>query len=221
MLENATLFVDESGDLGWSFDKPYGQGGSSRHLTIAGVIAVDGNIKHLNRLMRDLYASRGWNAKKEKKWNQMTPGAKMDFATRAARLSRDRRGISLHSISVYKPNVREHIRRDGNKLYNYMIGLLFLQHLQHFDRVTFIPDERSIKVTSGDSLDDYLQMQLWFHKKANTVLTTRPGDSGKYQALQFADMLAGCAQDRYEKNQTASFDQLGAELNVKRLYFPE
>ena len=220
MPANATLFVDESGDLGWSLDKSFLQGGSSRYLTIAGVIVVDGNIKHLNRLIRSLYASRRWNTKREKKWSQMTSGAKMDFATRAARLSETRRGISFHSISVYKTNVREHIRRDGNKLYNYMIGLLFLQHLQHFDRVTFIPDERSIKVTSGDSLHDYLQTQLWFDKNAETMLTTRPGDSAKHQALQFADMLAGCVQDRYEKNQTAPFDQLGAELNVKRLFFP-
>ena len=220
MPENATLFVDESGSFGWSFDKPIGQGGSGRYLTIAGVIAVDDNVQHLNCLMGNLYARHGWNTKKEKKWREMTPGAKMDFAIRAAQLSRDRRGITFHSISVYKPNVREHIRQDSNKLYNYMIGLLFLGHLQYFDRVTFIPDERSIKVTSSDSLHDYLQTQLWFHKKANTVLSTRRGDSAKHRALQFADMLAGCTQDRYEKNQRVPFDQLGDELNVKCLYFP-
>jgi len=216
----ATLFMDESGDLGWKFDAPYLTGGSSRYLTIAGAIVADGADKHLCRLIRDIYSARGWNTKKEKKWSQMKPAAKMDFAARAAHLSEGRSGISFHSISVYKPNVQEHIRGDGNKLYNYMIGLLFLTHLQRFDHVTFIPDERSVKVTSGDSLHDYLQTQLWFEVGASTVLQTVPGDSSKHQPLQFADMLAGCVQDRYEKVLSSPFERIRSELNVKKLFFP-
>lgn len=220
MAGNATLFVDESGDLGWKFDRPYLDGGSSNYLTIAGAIVAGDGEKHLSRLIRDIYIARGWNPKKEKKWSRMGPVSKMDFASRAATLSDGRSGITFHAISVYKPNVEKHIRTDGNKLYNYMIGLLFLRHLQRFDHVTFIPDERSVKVTSGDSLHDYLQTKLWFDKGSATILETLPGDSAKHTALQFVDMLAGCVQDRFEKSHSSPFDRIRDQLDVKRLFFP-
>jgi hypothetical protein len=40
------LYLDESGDLGWKFDKPYRDGGSSRYLTIATLI-IPQNLSHL------------------------------------------------------------------------------------------------------------------------------------------------------------------------------
>lgn len=144
----------------------------------------------------------------------------MDFATRAAQLSEGRSGVSFHAITIYKPNIEEHIRTDGNKLYNYMIGLLFLRQLQKYDAVTFIPDERSVKVSSGNSLHDYIQTKLWFDKGAATILETRPGDSAKFRSLQFDDMLAGCVQDQFEDAKNRPFDRIRSELAIKRLYFP-
>lgn len=38
------IFLDESGDLGWSFDRPNGDGGSSRYITISGIV-VDAIMK--------------------------------------------------------------------------------------------------------------------------------------------------------------------------------
>jgi hypothetical protein len=49
------IYLDESGDLGWSFDKPYRHGGSSRYLTIASLV-VDPSKKHFpKRLIKKLY----------------------------------------------------------------------------------------------------------------------------------------------------------------------
>jgi hypothetical protein len=39
------LYLDESGDLGWTLDKPYQAGGSSRYLTIATLI-IPKTISH-------------------------------------------------------------------------------------------------------------------------------------------------------------------------------
>src|ERR1035441_5537034 len=80
--------------------------------------------------------------------------------------------IALHAIVVKKENVQAHIRTDSNKLYNYMIRLALLDKMAKHDVVTLVPDPRSIKVQSGNSLHDYLQMQLWFEKKATTKLIT-------------------------------------------------
>ncbi|MBF4102116.1 DUF3800 domain-containing protein [Gallibacterium anatis] len=49
-----SVYLDESGDLGWKFDAPYRQGGSSRYLTIAAIVINHDKRHILKRLMKDL-----------------------------------------------------------------------------------------------------------------------------------------------------------------------
>ena len=70
--------------------------------------------------------------------------------------------IKIFAITVYKKRVATHIRADANKLYNYMVGLALLQRIKKIPHVTFVPDARSIKVRSGNSLVDYLHTEIWF-----------------------------------------------------------
>jgi len=85
--------------------------------------------------------------------------------------------------------------------------------------VLFVPDPRSIKVESGNSLHDYLQTELWFTENVRTILTTTPLDSKGCRGVQFADMLAGLIQQRFEDK---NFDHIRAcirALKLKRLFF--
>ncbi|VEH66653.1 Uncharacterised protein [Rodentibacter pneumotropicus] len=50
-----SVYLDESGDLGWKFDAPYRQGGSSRYLTIATILIHHDKRHLLKRLMKSLY----------------------------------------------------------------------------------------------------------------------------------------------------------------------
>jgi hypothetical protein len=114
------------------------------------------------------------------------------FAHEAAILRQKHKAdLRYISITVRKENVQEHIRLDSNKLYNYMIGLSLLNEMHRHREVVFIPDPRSVKVASGNSLHDYLQTQLWFEKQTNTLLETIPADSSSNYNIQFADMLSG------------------------------
>ena len=141
------------------------------------------------------------------------------FAEEAHKMCLQHSDILLKAIVVKKENVLEHIRKDGNKLYNYMIRLLLLDFMAEFDVVTFIPDPRSLKVESGNSLHDYLQTELWFTKKAITNLVTTPIDSKTSLGLQFSDMLAGLVQSRHEDNYAGAFQLLHGKISVSRLYF--
>ncbi|MBZ5666880.1 MAG: DUF3800 domain-containing protein [Acidobacteriia bacterium] len=70
---SSIVYVDESGDLGWSFSAPYRSGGSSRYLTVA-ALCVPSNQKHIpKRAIKDLYEKFKWPTTVEKKWQQMTP----------------------------------------------------------------------------------------------------------------------------------------------------
>ncbi len=214
------FYLDESGDLGWSLDKPYRSGGSSRFLTIA-TLCVDASICHLpRRLIKNLYQEYNWKPSKEKKWADMKPRAREWFAREAAKLVATREGlISYSSITVYKPRVQAHMRADGNKLYNYMIKLSLLDEMAKHPVAEFFPDNRSMKIASGNSLSDYLQTVLWYESGAKTELVTQVCDSSQERNVQFADMLSGAVQNHYEDNKSDAWNLLEPAIEHKKLFF--
>lgn len=212
------IYIDESGDLGWSFGQPYGQGGSSRYLTIAALLVPD-DLDHLpRRKVKDLYRYGKWDIKREKKWVEMSNDARQTFAKNAVSLRKKHLGISYKAIAVKKQNVNESFRRDSNKLYNYMIRLLLLDEMAKHPFVTLIPDPRSIKVQNGNSLHHYLEMML-YEQEAPTHLETVVRDSKDCLCLQFADMLAGLVGSRYEFQKIEPYTILASNLQIKNLFF--
>ena len=121
------VYLDESGDLGWKFTAPYLAGGSSRYLTIAAVCIPPTKIHLLERLLRAMYVKYKWAPNKERKFVQLSASQRIEFATNAKALCDANPDIALHAIVVKKQNVQPHIRRDGNKLYNYMIKLALIK----------------------------------------------------------------------------------------------
>src|ERR1019366_685993 len=213
------IYLDESGDLGWKFDAPYRAGGSSRYLTI-GAACVPPEKKHIpKRVVKDLYKKFGWPFSAEIKWSDMPPEARKEFAVAAKSMCEKHADIHLHGIIVQKQNVMEHIRKDANMLYNYMIRLSLLDRMAKHDVATMVPDSRSIKVSSGNSLQDYLQIELWFIKKATTNLLMSPWDSKNSLGVQFVDMLAGLVQSRFEDNESSHFQVLAPRIILSRLFF--
>ena len=220
-MDSKVIFLDESGDLGWRFDAPYRLGGSSRHLTISAIILPE-QKKHLPaRTIKDLYLKHKWPPKQEKKWAKMSPEERLEFALLAEKLKATHPDIEYTSITVYKPNVRQHIRNDANKLYNYMIGLLLLDRMAQCDKVLLVPDSRELKVASGNSLHDYLLTELWFNKKTQTQVINQPRDSASDRGVQFADMLSGLVQQYHEDTNTALFKMLQCSLFCRKLYFQQ
>lgn len=141
------------------------------------------------------------------------------FAAEIRKLCDANPDIFLHAIVVKKQNVLAHIRADGNKLYNYMIRLALLARLAKHDVVTMIPDPRSIKVKSGNSLHDYLQTELWFTAKSSTNLLTTPMNSATCKGIQLADVLAGMVQAHFEDNASRDFQMIQPRLILNRLFF--
>ena len=214
------IYLDESGDLGWKFDHPYRQGGSSRYLTIASLVVSPGKKHHPKRLIKKLYIKFNWPTNVEKKWSDMTIDERVWFAEKANELrSKFPDDIRYISITVRKENVKNHIRTDSNKLYNYMIGLSLLNEMSNHLAVNFLPDPRSIKVESGNSLHDYLQTKLWFEMQSETILTTTPCDSAASKNIQFSDMLSGIVQGHFEDGNSQPWSKLRLSISYKTLFF--
>jgi hypothetical protein len=216
---SAFIYLDEAGDLGWKFNAPYRQGGSSRFLTISAICTPE-TKKHLpKRVVRNIYQSFGWNQAVEHKWNSMDSTERSVCAAELRKLCDSNPDIFLHAIVVKKQNVLAHIQADSNKLYNYMVRLALLKRMARHDVVTMIPDPRSIKIKSGNSLHDYLQTELWFTEKASTNLLTCPQDSATCKGIQLADFLAGMVQGYFEDNASRAFATIQPRLTLNRLFF--
>jgi hypothetical protein len=41
------IYIDESGDLGWTLDKPNRNGGSSKYITITGIVISNEEEKYI------------------------------------------------------------------------------------------------------------------------------------------------------------------------------
>jgi len=214
------IYLDESGDLGWKFTAPYRNGGSSRHITIASLVVSPSNKHRPKRSIKKLYTKFNWPTNIEKKWADMTLNERLFFAKKAYELQvKYPKDIKYLSITVKKENVRSHIRNDANKLYNYMIGLSLLHEMSKHENITFVPDPRSIKVESGNSLHDYLQTKLWFDKSAETILNTTPLDSASSLNVQFSDMLSGIVQGHFEDGNSSPWTVLRNNISYKTLFF--
>lgn len=213
------IYTDESGDLGWQFSPPYGQRGSSRYLTIFAACVPDEKCHHLERLVRNMYKASRWCSNRERKWIDASEPSRIQFVQQAASLITKHDDISYHAIVVYKPNVTPHLRSDPDKLYNFMVKLLLVNEMKAHDRVHFIPDNRSVKVESGNSLHDYLQTTLWYESGAKTLLYTTSTDSKQCRGLQFADFMAGAIAARFEHDKGQYMATPGLKINLRKLYF--
>jgi hypothetical protein len=127
--------------------------------------------------------------------------------------------IKLDVITVKKVNVQSHIRKDANKLYNYMLGLVIPDCVTQEANFDLITDERSIKVKSLNSLKDYLQVKLWFEVGCQTVVNHRPMDSSQNYGLQFVDWIAHCVWSNYEDGNDAFVKILRPVVKIRPLFF--
>ncbi len=94
------IYLDESGDLGWTFDAPYRSGGSSRYLTV-GAACVPPEKKHFpKRVVKNLYKQFGWPIGTEIKWVDMPSAARKEFAIAARSMCDKYADIHLHGVVV-------------------------------------------------------------------------------------------------------------------------
>ncbi|MEF3695918.1 DUF3800 domain-containing protein, partial [Desulfolutivibrio sp.] len=177
------IYFDESGDLGWTFDKPYRKGGSSRFLTIAHVFVSESNEKYINRFVRELYSSKSRPFKSELKAANLEGYDRTNIAKQAAKFISSGK-IQIHAVTVTKENVNLHIREDENMIYNYMVKQCILTEIAKYPSVVILPDKRNTKMRLADSLDLYLKLQLFEELESETRVEFKPQESHNNYRVQ-------------------------------------
>jgi hypothetical protein len=213
------VYLDESGELGWNFSKPFSKGGSSRYLSIAFLLIPSQKRDITKRLLKKIYKFEKRNPKIELKGKDLTKKGREYFSQKVKNVINSHKDIKIIVITVKKENVQLHIRQDSNKLYNYMINLALIDEIQKEPVVTLVPDPRSIKVESKNSMIDYLQTKLWFDRWSSTVIKHSIQESHRNLNLQFVDFVAHIFWSKYELNNLNGFNILKSCVNFKELFF--
>lgn len=216
-MKNTTIYLDESGDLGWVLDKPHNQGGSSRYMTLAAVIVPTHKTHFIARVVRNLYKARNRPKSNELKSVELRPHERATFARELVAIRQNHPDISFVAITVAKANVNAAFRKHPNGLYNYMTKLMLLDEMGKHDHVDFIPDARSVKVELKHAFHDYLRTALAEHG-FNTQLLTTPQTSREHFEIQFADILAGLVWSHieYDNQQVLALE---GHIAYRRLFF--
>lgn len=100
-----------------------------------------------------------------------------------------------------------------------MIGLALIDEICSENTVTLIPDPRTIKIKSGNSLLDYLQISLWFVKKVKTKLIMQTVHSNQSLNLQLIDMVAHITWCMYEDGRLKHAKKLLPYMKNNQLFF--
>ncbi len=226
-MDKYYAYLDESGDLGWKFDRPYLNGGSSRYFTISTII-VHENDKH--RLER---AVKKFREKLEKKHGVKYPvsheikasdlklGERLLFAEILKNeLNKTKKFSKIYSKTVKKENVsKESFKKNPNILYNYMTGLSFLNDIKELDQVVLIADKRITSVNAQYGFNEYLQTTLAGNLDSKTILNISHQDSKDSRHLQCADLIANLLWRKYEFNKSDPFNVLSTVIKDGTLFF--
>ncbi|MFC0573406.1 DUF3800 domain-containing protein [Paraburkholderia solisilvae] len=212
-----TIYLDESGCLGWKLTEPHLHGGSSQYFTLAATVIPDGREPVLNRVVRGLYKKRGRAAKNELKSIALSSGERERFALGLREMRMKHQDIRFMAITVQKKNVNGAFRRNPNGLYNYMSKCLLLDLMCKHESVCLIPDKRSMKVEFTHGLQQYLSTEL--ASISDTTLQTTPWESKDCLSLQFVDVLAGIVWAHHEHGNGSAYRLAAPYLAEKRLFF--
>lgn len=208
-------FFDESGDLGWKLDAPYRKGGSSRFFSIASVHG-DGDVhRRAGKVIKKLWAEQGWTSKHEKKWNNISATAKLNFCTIAAEFAKNNTDIKLSVAVVEKAKVAVHLRPDQHLFYAHLATQLIVEDLLLSKEVSVCPDELNAGTGSANLLQHLLRHELWFKRGCAPTVKQISQQSAFVQALEFCDMLAGAAASHFEDGVSDPWNEISPYVQVR------
>lgn len=124
-MSSATIYLDESGDLGWLFDKKYRYGSSSRFLTISSILCHSEKTHIIKRSIKDLAMHFKHPPKKELKWNELKSKEKIFFC----------------NLIPYPRSIKV---KSGNSLPDYLQTKLWFENLAETKLIYHIHDSKTV-----------------------------------------------------------------------------
>lgn len=209
MGDEMILNFDESGNLGKQ----------GRFFTIACVGGT--NLKPLKNVMNKSIVKTKqhfprFQTATEIKASDSNPIIKEYFLTKIA--SKD---IEIRYIVADLLHVQEHLLKDENLLYNYMLKFLILPICKTNPpkRLVLNFDKRTIKVGSTNSFTDYIKILVNYELGLQIPIEVKYIESHNSVAIQAADFVANAINTKYEYGYDLFYNLLEEKI-VHKEHFP-
>jgi hypothetical protein len=216
------IYIDESGDLGWTLDKPNRNGGSSKFITITGIVIRTDEEKYISRFITEIYKKYNLTTNIEKKGANFIPEHSNFITNQLHKIFTKSDSLKIISITVNKAKVFDSLRKDKNIFYNYVLGLLLKSEIVHHNDVEIVLDKRTIKVSHGESFPDYIKTEIW-GQGLDINISCEFVESTKNKMIWFADWYANFIWRKHEDNESSTYDLLlklpNDKFLEKRLFF--
>lgn len=212
----ASIFLDESGDLGWVLTKPRGKGGSSRFIVLAAIVVPDGANSGLTRIVRGIYKARERKGNSELKSTQLNGHDRQTFARGLVSLKKKNPLFSYHAVVVEKSAVIASLSNNTEVLYNYMAERMLSAPIAACTRVEFYPDQRTVRPRDQNALHNYLETRLAIDGHM-VEIETIPSDSGAFKEIQAADYLASIVWAKFEEGNPLFDQELTNSVTLTKL----
>lgn len=202
-VSNGLVLLDESGDLGWIFDKPYRHGGSSRFFTIGATVGIDNAHRKPGAVFKRLAKIQNWTSKNEKKWIDLGSQVRKTFANLTVDMAKEHPGVHLLVCVLDKQKVPLHIRGHHHLIYAWLASSLIAPTIRTLRHTSICPDE----LNSGSEalVETVLRKDLWFHLRSKACVTRIARSGALEDGLSFCDFLAGSFQSHFEDGDSDAF----------------
>lgn len=192
------IFIDESGS--W--------GKQDRYFVIAMFIPL--HSKRIKNFIKDFCASHGIKEVK---------ASLLKFPEKTLLFNKLNK-IADHTISYIvldKHQVKsKHLLEDGNLCFNFLLSFLLKKTIIETNQdIEILIDNRNTKVSSSNSLGDYLKIKAYFHWKFSYTIKISYRDSREVKLIQMADLVANAIFAKYNWRKTHFYNQLSISESIK------
>lgn len=222
------LYIDESGDLGFSSK-------STRYVVVAGMLIPSSNVRCVSRIpkkIRTKILKRSKRKIPEIKANSSNERVKrkvLEYLSKCANSN----GITVFFVWIDKKNTYQYIKSSGDNKsyhYNFMIAQIprvfrkhFLSH--HIKKLTIIIDDYPVKKRKGvgttrkEEFQRHLKSAFIHYCGLNVNIIQR--SSAGIPELQVTDFVSHAYFQYLERGNAEYYDILrcsGIEIEVKQIY---
>lgn len=192
------IYTDESGDLGLN----------EGYFIIAMLL-----VKNPNRMKNIVKNFCAENGKEELHSSELTFNQKQKLVSKISKMT----DYEVSYIVADKMMIKnKSLFRDNNILFNFLFSFLIKDVFKaNIDDINICLDNRIQKVSSNNSLKDYIKTKArgeWGFEKEMDISYF---DSKKCKTIQIADLVASCIRKKYVHKKDGLYNQLNIKKSIR------
>lgn len=205
------LYFDESGNLGVD----------GRYFVIACILTekpkeLENKMDKILLHIKKNYKNLQWNGY-ELKANSCKPWIKENIYKGIVE-----KDIQIAYVVADKLWIEDRLKQDKNCLYNYLLSIMLDNFKSVFrnNKVHLILDNKSIKVKSINSFEDYIRIHVNYRLRLNSEISVQYMDSSSKKAynIQAVDYIANAVYGKYEYSYSTYYDLIKNKICCEELF---